>query len=74
MVSIYYQEEYLDTWKAKVEEVAITCSNNLNENGIETMKEIKEIMTNIKEDDKAYIPIVRNRLLDMEAGANLSYD
>ena len=38
------------------------------------MKEIKEMVTKVKEDDEAYIPIVSNRSLDLEAGANLSYD
>ena len=41
---------------------------------IETMKENKEMVTNIMEDDEAYIPIVRNQSLDLEAGDNLSYD
>ena len=30
-------------------------------------------VTNVKEFDEAYIPIVRNRSLDLEVGANLTY-
>ena len=76
----------IDTWELKLEEVAsveavassvgevaITCSDNLNENGIKTMKGKSEMVTNVKEFDEAYIPIVRNRLLDLEVGPNLTY-
>ena len=63
----------LDTWKAKVEEVTITCSNNLNENGAKTMEGETEMVTNVMEIDEVYIPIVRNRSLDLEVGANISY-
>jgi len=33
----------------------------------------KEMVTNVMEIDEAHIQIVRNRSLDMEAGANYSY-
>ena len=54
--------------------VATTCSDKLNENGIETMERKSEMVTNVKEYDEVHIPIVRNWSLDLEAGANLSYD
>ena len=41
----------------KVPESAVTCSEELNWNGIETMKVEKEMVTNVKEEDKVYIPI-----------------
>jgi len=50
----------LNTETAKVEEVAITCSNRLNENGAKTMEDQKEIVTNVQEDDEVYVPIVKN--------------
>ena len=31
------------------------------------------MVTNVKEVDEAYIPIVRNQSLDLEVGANLTY-
>ena len=58
--------------QAKVEEVAITCSDKLNENGAKTMVKEKEIVTNVKEVGEVYIPIVKNRLLNLEVGANYS--
>ena len=76
----------INTWEAKLEEVTsveadtlvvgevtITSSNKLNENGIKTMERESEMVTNVKEFDEAYIPIVRNQLLDMKVGANLTY-
>ena len=63
----------IDTWKQNVVEVTITCSNKLNENDIETMERKIEMVTNVKEYDEAHIPIVRNRSLDLEDGANLTY-
>ena len=76
----------INTWEAKLEdvtsveadtlvvgEVAITCSNKLNENGIKTMETKSEMVTNVKEYDEAHIPIVRNWSLDLEDGANLTY-
>ena len=33
-------------------EDAITCSDKLNENGVKTMKEESENVTNVKEDDE----------------------
>ena len=57
----------------KVEELTITCSDKSIENSIKTMKENKEMVTKGKKVDEAYVPIVRNRLLSLEAGANLSY-
>ena len=69
----------LDTETAKVEEVAsiieevtITCSDKLNKNGAKTMVKGKEIATNVKEVGEVYIPIVKNRSLNMEVGANYS--
>ena len=62
----------LDTETAKVEEVTITCSDKLNENGAKTMVKEKEIVTNVKEDGEVYIPIVKNRSLNLEVGANYS--
>ena len=53
--------------------VAITCSNKLNEYGVKTMKENKEMVTKVKGKEEAYVPIVRNRSLSLIAGANLSY-
>ena len=41
-------------------EVAITCSDKLNGNGVKTMKEEKEIVTNVKEEDEVYVPIVKD--------------
>ena len=55
-----------------VEQVAVTYSDKLNENGAKTMEDQKEIVTNVKEDDEVYIPIVKNRLLNLEVGANYS--
>ena len=56
-----------------VAELTITCSDKVKENGIKTMEKIKEMVTKVKEDDEAYIPIVRNQSLNLEAEANLSY-
>ena len=41
-------------------EVAITCSNKVNGNGIETMKVEKKMVTNVKEEDEVHIPIVKD--------------
>ena len=56
----------VNTWKLNIVEFATTCSNKLNENGIETMVKESEMVTNVKEYDEAHIPIVRNRSLDLE--------
>jgi len=56
-----------------VGEVAITYSDKFNKNGIGTMERKSEMVTNVKEYDEAHIPIVRNRLPDLEDGANLTY-
>ena len=49
-----------------VEEVAITGINKLKENGAKTMEDQKKIVINIQEDDEVYIPIVKNRKLNLE--------
>ena len=41
-------------------EVVITCSNKLNRNDIKSMEVKKETVTNIKEEDEVYIPIVKD--------------
>ena len=41
-------------------EITITCSDKVNGNGIETMKIDKEMVTNVKEEDEVYIPIVKD--------------
>ena len=41
-------------------EVAITYSNKLNEDGVKTMKAEKENVTNVKEEDEVYVPIVKD--------------
>ena len=63
----------LDTETAKVEEVAITCSDKLNKDGAKTMVKEKEIVTNVKEVGEVYIPIVKNQSLNFEVGANYLY-
>ena len=59
--------------QAKVEEVTITCSDKLNKNGAKTIVKENEIVTNVKEVDEVYIPIVEKRLLNLDLGANYSY-
>ena len=41
-------------------EVAITCSNKLNRNWIKTIKLEMEMVTNVKEEDEVYVPIVQD--------------
>ena len=56
--------------------IAITCRDNINEYGVKTMKEMKENVkeneTNVKGKGEEYIPLVWNRSLNLEAGANLT--
>ena len=56
--------------------VTITCSNNINENGVKTMERNKENMkekvTSVKGKGEEYVPIVWNRSLNLIAGANLT--
>ena len=58
---VYYQEvnHSLDMYKINPE-VAITCNNKLNGNGVKTMKAEKENVTNVKEEDEVYVPIVKD--------------
>ena len=66
---VYYQvvNHSLDTSKNNPEvtldlkEVTITCSDKVNGNGIETMKVWKKMVTNIKEEDEVYVPIVKDQ-------------
>ena len=41
-------------------EVAITCSDKLNGNGVKTIKEEKKIVTNVKEEVEVYVSIVKD--------------
>ena len=61
---VYYQEfiHSPDMCK-KVPEITITCSDKLNENGVKTKKVKKENVTNIKEEDEVYVPIVKDPML-----------
>ena len=53
-----------------IPEVAITCSNELNENGVKTMKEESENVTNVKEDDEVYVTISKDCMLNMKQELN----
>jgi len=41
----------------------ITCSDKLNENDVKTMKEESENVTNVKDNDEVYTPIVKDHML-----------
>ena len=53
-----------------IPEVSIISSDELNENGVKTMKEESENVTNGKEDDEVYIPIVKDCMLRMKQELN----
>ena len=69
--SLYTETAKVEEVASTIEEVAITCSDKLNENGAKTMVKEKEILTNVKKDGEGYIPIVKNQSLNLEVGANI---
>ena len=60
MMYIIKEVNYGINTSKKIQEVPITCSDKLNRNGIKTMKVEKEMVTNVKEEDEVYIPIVKD--------------